>query len=168
MVMDTVTDYWSDDRAASGAGRRAVSGRETGFREVRDVGRGGVQVATPHRRPAVRSGGPGPVVCTESHAPDLHGSRLTSRGRLAVAVVWLVMAAVAGLMLATVPGESSQPPAVTTKVMVEPGETLWQLAGQVDSGADRHETVATIMSLNGLESASEIRPGDILLVPVQP
>lgn len=170
MVMDTITDYWSDDRPASGAGRRApASGRETDFRWIRDDrGVGSDPVAVPRRGQAQRAGRRGPVVCTDSHAPDLHGSRLTPRGRLVVAVVWLVMAAVAGLMLAAVPGEDSQPPTVTTKVMVEPGETLWQLAGQVESGTDRHETVATIMSLNGLDSASQIRPGDILLVPVQP
>lgn len=170
MVMDTVTDHRGNERTASRAGRRAaVPLREAAVRQVREDAHAGlVPAAAPHRT-AVRAGvRAGPVVCADSHAPDLHGSRLTPRGRLVVAVVWLVMAAVAALMLATMPGEGSQQPVDTTKVMVEPGETLWQLAGNLQPGAGTHETVATIMSLNDLESASQIRPGDILLVPVQP
>lgn len=177
MSMDTVTGHCSDRRPAGEPRRRvAVLGREAGPgeaglreadpREVADDERAGV--VSPHRS-AVRSGlRRGPAVCTSSHHRDLHGSRLTPRGRVVVALVWLLMAATAALMLATVPGDGGRAPATTTKVMVEPGQTLWQLAGVVQPAADRHETVDAIMSLNGLESASQIRPGDILVVPVEP
>lgn len=171
MAMDTVTGHWSGGRSASGV-ERGAGGSGQGasmYGVVDEVRPRNPPVAVPLRRSAPGSGGRrGPAVCADSHAPDLHGSRLTPRGRVVVAMVWLVMAAVAALMLATVPGDGSQAPAMTTKVMVEPGETLWQLAGDVQPTADRHDTIAAIMTLNGLGSASQVRPGDILIVPVQP
>jgi hypothetical protein len=167
MAMTTVTRVRerSRSRLHDGGGRVGVPSdiqwRDEGWPDEgwRDGG-----LVTPLRRSAPPRG---PAVCANAHAPDLHGSRLTPRGRLVVAAIWLVMAVVAGLMVAMIPGGDEEP-AVTTIVMVEPGETLWSLAGHFQSGADRHETIATIMAMNGLESASEIRPGDTLIVPVEP
>jgi hypothetical protein len=167
MAIDTVTGQWRGGRPAL-QGRAGAAEREASARSVLDeIDPGGTPVVVVRHRPAGRAvGRGGPVVCTDSHAPDLHGSRLTPRGRVLVALVWLVMGVIAALMVATIPGDGSQATAPTTKVMVEPGVTLWQLAGHVQPTADRHDTVATIMSLNDLESASQIRPGDILIVPV--
>jgi len=160
MALTTITGgrEWSRSRLRDGAGHGRV-GVPPDYQRRGDSG-----VAPLPRLSAARRG---PAVCADAHAPDLHGSRLTPRGRLVVAVIWLAMAVSAVLMVVVIPG-GDDAPAVTTKVMVEPGETLWLLAGYVQPGADRAETVATIMTLNGLESASEIRPGDILIVPVEP
>lgn len=169
MAIDTVTGPWGSEHRAMEARRRAGAlGRRAGAHTVlNDFGPDDGPVVVSRHLPAARAvGRRGPVVCRDSHAPDLHGSRLTPRGRVVVALVWLAMAAIAVLMVAAIPGDGSQAPGPTTKVMVEPGETLWQLAAQVQPGADRHDTVAAIMSLNDLESASQIRPGDILIVPV--
>lgn len=170
MAMDTVTGHWSDERPAWGSGRRSgVTQRDAGTWDVGDGAGRAAPVSAPRRRAVSPSGARrGPAPCADAHAPDLHGSRLTPRGRLIVAMVWLLMAASAVLMLATLPGDGAEPPVMTTKVMVEPGQTLRDLAAHVQPTADRQETVAAIMSLNGLESASQIRPGDILVVPVEP
>ena len=48
--------------------------------------------------------------------------------------------------------------------MVQPGETLWQIAEAAVPSADPRETVAVIMELNDLESAS-VQAGQGLLVP---
>lgn len=169
MAMETVTGHRSGERPAWAARRDAgVSARKASAAGVvGDGGPGNGPAVGAGRRPVRSVERRGPAVCADSHAPDLHGSRLTPRGRVVVALVWLAMAVVAALMVATVPGDGSAAPVVTTKVMVEPGVTLWDLAGDVQSGGDRQGTVAAIMSLNDLESASQIRPGDILLVPVE-
>lgn len=170
MAMDTITGHRNGGRPAWGSRRHAgVAARGASARGVlEDVRPGDAPAGVPQRRPEHSVGRRGPAACADSHAPDPHGSRLTPRGRVVVALVWLVMAVVAALIVVTVPGDGSRAPVTTTKVMVEPGETLWDLAGDVQPAADRHDTIAAIMSLNGLESASQIRPGDILLVPVEP
>lgn len=114
------------------------------------------------RRPA---GQPTPVVCAGSAEPSLHGARLTRRGRVVVAFAWLLLI-VAGALAFVRPwdGSPSAPTAVTT-VEVRGGDTLWELATDAAPTADPRETVAAIMELNGLSSAGDIRPGDVLEVP---
>ncbi|MFW5898977.1 MAG: LysM peptidoglycan-binding domain-containing protein, partial [Jiangellaceae bacterium] len=56
-------------------------------------------------------------------------------------------------------------PAETATVVIRPGDTLWGLAGDLAPGADRRVTVDQITELNGLPSAGEITPGDVLVVP---
>jgi LysM repeat protein len=86
-----------------------------------------------------------------------------------VALIWLAMVAAGALMVTGQLGNASGAPAVaTTKVMVQPGDTLWHLADIAAPEADLREAVSEIMRLNGLDSASDIRPGDVLVVPVQP
>jgi nucleoid-associated protein YgaU len=110
-----------------------------------------------------------PRSCEGSAAPDLHGSRLTARGRVVVAVAWLALA-----VLATAPflrlgdrqsDQRIERPTVTTTVVVEPGDTLWALAREVDAAADPRTVIGTIIELNGLRSAADIHPGDRLVVP---
>jgi LysM repeat protein len=48
---------------------------------------------------------------------------------------------------------------------VLPGESLWSIAGQVDSKANKGDLVAAIIDLNGL-SGSALQAGQRLRVPV--
>ncbi|RIQ30060.1 LysM peptidoglycan-binding domain-containing protein [Jiangella rhizosphaerae] len=116
------------------------------------------------RRPAGR---PTPVPCVGSAEPSLHGARLTRRGRVVVGFAWLMLI-VAGALAFVRPWEapagSGGATAVTT-VEVRGGDTLWELATDAAPTADPRETVAAIMELNGLSSASDIRPGDLIQIP---
>jgi len=118
--------------------------------------------AQPHRRSALR---PRAVACEQSYAADLHGSRLTRRGRLVVTAVWLLLAAFAAVGILR-PGLAADPaPEGTTTVVVQPGDTMWALARALDAEADPRAVVDTIVELNGLRSGADIHPGDVLLVP---
>jgi LysM repeat protein len=50
--------------------------------------------------------------------------------------------------------------------VVLPGETLWEIAGEVAPGVDRRVTVAQIVKLNDLASA-EVHAGQRLAVPAR-
>lgn len=115
------------------------------------------------RRPA---GQPTPVPCVGSAEPSLHGARLTRRGRVVVALAWLLLI-VAGALAFVRPWDGGAPSgaATTTTVEVRGGDTLWELAADVAPTADPRETVATIVELNGLSSAGDIRPGDLIQIP---
>jgi len=129
---------------------------------------GGEEAPRPGRRgrsgrhPA--SGPPRPVACDRSYETDLHGSRLTRRGKVLVAAVWLVFAVAIAVMVSR-PAEVPLP-AETATVTVKSGDTLWALAGDVAPDADPRITVEQIMELNRLQSASDIHPGDLLVVPL--
>jgi hypothetical protein len=56
-------------------------------------------------------------------------------------------------------------PAETTVVRVQPGESLWELAGRVAPDSDAAAVVERIRELNGVEGA--VHPGQPLTVPVQ-
>lgn len=94
------------------------------------------------------------------------GLRLTRRGRLVV-VVLVTLLAVAALLVghgtvdaSTTPGGS----AALRTVVVEPGETLWQISHRVAPHADPRDTVLRIEELNAL-AGPVVRPGQQLLVP---
>ncbi|HEX6232326.1 MAG TPA: LysM peptidoglycan-binding domain-containing protein [Jiangellaceae bacterium] len=121
----------------------------------------------PRVRPRHRRGVTGPpraVACERSFEPDIHGSRLTRRGRVVVGIIWLVFAA-AIIFMVSRPAELPVP-AETTTVTIRSGDTLWRVAGGVAPEADPRVTVDQIMELNGLQSASDLQPGDVLVVPV--
>ena len=109
-------------------------------------------------------GRPRPVACDRSYETDLHGSRLTRRGKILVAAVWLVFAVAIAFMVSR-PAEVPMPAEMAT-VTVKSGDTLWALAGDMAPGADPRITVEQIMELNGLRSAGDIHPGDLLVVPL--
>lgn len=123
----------------------------------------------PRRHVARRrlSGQPTPLPCVGSAAPSLHGARLTRRGRVVVALAWLLLI-VAGALAFVRPWDASPStgtPAAVTTVEVRGGDTLWELATDAAPTADPRETVAAIMELNDLSSAGDIRPGDVLEIP---
>ena len=91
--------------------------------------------------------------------------RLTARGR-AVATCLLVVLALAALLLtASVSGAgTSSTPVPVRHVVVEPGQTLWEIAGEVAPDEDRRDTVAAILELNALPGSS-VQAGQQIAVP---
>jgi hypothetical protein len=112
-------------------------------------------VAPPTRR---RVAGAPRVVVRTVCAPRLH---LPVRWLLAVAAA--VCFAVVGLGMLAGSGESSVPQR-TTVVRVEPGESLWELAGRVAPGSDASAVVDRIRELNG-GLGGGVTPGQPLTVP---
>jgi LysM repeat protein len=95
--------------------------------------------------------------------------RLTRRGRLAAVVLALLVllvatAALGRSVVAASTGHGGTPALAT--VVVEPGQTLWQLARTVAPHADPRDTVIRLERLNGLDSPV-VRPGQQLLIPAR-
>jgi negative regulator of sigma E activity len=96
--------------------------------------------------------------------------RLTRRGRvlarLAVAAL-VLLAVVAGVLLIdrSAAADSQAHPIPVSYRVVLPGETLWQIAGEVAPGTDRRDTVARIKELNALDTAA-VNAGQRIAVPV--
>lgn len=83
---------------------------------------------------------------------------------------WIAATVLATVALVVAPqafaNDASEAPASDTYV-VSQGETLWTIAQSLTpSGGDVRDTVATIKSMNVLES-STIIPGDQLVVPLR-
>jgi hypothetical protein len=62
-------------------------------------------------------------------------------------------------------GSTSRSMSVSYRTVL-PGETLWQIAGEVAPGVDRRDTVARIVELNALSSAG-VAAGQRIAVPQQ-
>ena len=84
------------------------------------------------------------------------GLRLTRRGRLVVLVLTAVLLLGAGWLLPQAgvgaASERDARPAVGY-VVVQPGETLWDVAGRVAPDADRRDTIERILAMNKLRDA---------------
>lgn len=80
-----------------------------------------------------------------------------------------VVLAVLALFMCTQIGWSYQPSQEYLSVAVEPGQTVWQLAS-VAAGDDMdvRQVVNEILEDNGLTGTSDIRPGQILCLPIAP
>lgn len=80
-----------------------------------------------------------------------------------------VVLAVLVLFMCTQIGWSYQPSQEYLSVAVEPGQTVWQLAS-VAAGDDMdvRQVVNEILEDNGLTGTSDIRPGQILRLPIAP
>ncbi len=90
---------------------------------------------------------------------------LTRRGRLAItllATVVLVGGGVIGAQSALAGDGATS--AGTATVVVQPGESLWSIAGDAVPGADRRDVIIDIQQLNGL-STSQVSAGQSLIVP---
>ncbi len=140
-----------------------VQGVRPAVRRVRPTGGMAPTVVRPGRGGGV-GGPPRPIPCDRSYEANFHGSRLTRRGKVVVAAIWLVFAVAIGSMVSR-PADVPLP-AATATVTVKAGDTLWALADQVAPDDDPRVTVEQIIRLNKLESAGDIHPGDILLVPM--
>ena len=90
--------------------------------------------------------------------------RLTKRGRRLVAAVVLVPLT-ALLWLVSGHGVAAMGTAPVTKtVVVQPGQSLWDLAVTAAPGADPRETVYEIKQMNHF-SSSDVIPGQAVVVP---
>lgn len=80
-----------------------------------------------------------------------------------------VVLAVLTLFMCTQIGWSYQPSQEYLSVAVEPGQTVWQLAS-VAAGDDMdvRQVVNEILEDNGLTGTSDIRPGQVLRLPIAP
>ncbi len=94
--------------------------------------------------------------------------RLTRRGRLIVFVALLV-AVLAGLV-AWGPSvtATSQPgtPVPARTVVVQPGETLWDIATRADPTGNVGDLVHEIAELNALPSTGDVQIGQRIAVPI--
>ena len=127
---------------------------------VRPSGHSGTH--RPSRPPRTTAPLPRAVACTSAR-PAPSRLRLTTRGRVVVGLLWVVILVVAGV--GVVRGWEAAEPVRTQAVVVSPGDTLWGLAVQARPGADPRATIAQIVEINGLGSWADIHPGDELLVP---
>ncbi|WP_347057493.1 LysM peptidoglycan-binding domain-containing protein [Blastococcus sp. HT6-30] len=98
--------------------------------------------------------------------PALPPLRLTARGRrLVAALALLLVLCVVALGTAVLGGDGAGLELMgTTRVIVEPGDTLWSIASAAAGGRDVREVVDGIQLLNGLDG-SAILPGQVLRLP---
>ena len=101
----------------------------------------------------------------DGHEPQL---RLTRRGRLAMFLSTLLMLGVLGVILGSTTVATDEPgaPVPASMVVVEPGQTLWDLAAAANPNGDIRTTVDDIMRLNSIESAGGLQAGDTIAVPL--
>lgn len=127
--------------------------------------------------PRLQSGQPRAGQLDDRHAAQARPAaqaplRLTRRGKIVFIGIPLVVLAALLLSFAgffNSPAKASDSaadlavtPAVT--VTVQPGDSLWAIAGRVDSGRDARDVVADIVQLNNL-SGGAVLPGQQLYVP---
>jgi hypothetical protein len=96
--------------------------------------------------------------------------RLTRRGR-AVLIILAAAVTLVSLWLtvgtgALAGGRESRAPSTRGEiVVVEPGETLWDIATDTDPGNDPRLVVQRILDLNGMGGDPTVRPGQELRLP---
>jgi LysM repeat protein len=111
-----------------------------------------------------------------SRAPAVRPApiRLTRRGRIVVGTLTgIVVAALAALIWLAVAGQAQasgdakvgrSTGGTVARVVVQPGQTLWGIASQVDPGADPRVIIPQIVDMNSLSSTA-INVGQVLWVP---
>lgn len=152
--------------------RSQLSSRSTsGYPLVSAVGRARpVPARTRPQRPAAARSPRATSARARSQRPAAP-VRLTRRGRLVVragSAGLVLLALTAGVLLLDRPAQAGSTPQsvpVSYRVVL-PGETLWQIAGEVAPKADRRDTVARILDLNALSTAG-VAAGQRIAVPVQ-
>lgn len=129
-------------------------------------------IATPFVRPAARVSERAQRISERPAArgdvrPARRSVRLTRRGRLLVTLTLTAVAVVAFVLSGLGPAGAGTPTTAgqTRVVTVAPGQTLWQIAGQIAPGRDPRDVVAQITALNHLR-ADQLAAGQELLVPV--
>jgi hypothetical protein len=98
---------------------------------------------------------PQPLPCAGAGA-DPSRLRLTTRGRLAVALMWALLVLLAAVAIVRPWSADAAGATATREVVVTPGLTLWQLAEQVAPDAEPRATISEIVRLNDLPSAGAI------------
>lgn len=126
--------------------------------------------AAPMRQRPGRAGSRGPRYAT-APAPAIPDTfRLTRRGELLIRRVTaaLVVLAVAGVITALaigVVGLVRPAEQASRTVVVQPGQSLWQIADEHSSGGDVRDEIERIRSANAL-SGADVQAGQRLIVPV--
>jgi len=102
---------------------------------------------------------------THGDEPQL---RLTRRGRLVMFLSTVLMLGLLGIILGSTTVATDEPgsPVPATMVVVEPGQTVWDLAAKANPDGDIRTTVDDIMRLNSIESAGGLQAGDTIAVPL--
>ena len=117
--------------------------------------------------PAAR-GARGPVRRPRPSAPS-SSLRLTRRGRVVIALASILMlfgvTVVSGVFSADAGSSAAEQGRATGVVVVQAGESLWQIAQDIAPQADPRETVTTIRELNGLGDTTVV-PGQSIVVPI--
>ncbi len=105
--------------------------------------------------------------------PAVQGTRgaaveLTRRGRLVLFLAVLVVTGALGVLVGG-PALSTDAPhhAVTRTVVVQPGQTLWEIARKTAPEKDPRVVIAEIVDLNSLSSSGAIRAGQPLYIPAR-
>ena len=93
---------------------------------------------------------------------------LTRRGRLLVFVALMVavLAAIVALGPSVVATSEAGDPVPVRTVVVQPGETLWDIASRVDPNGNVGDMVHRIADLNALPSTGELQIGQEIAVPM--
>jgi LysM repeat protein len=84
---------------------------------------------------------------------------------LASAAFLFAVTVVSGVFSADAGSSAAEQGRATGVVVVQAGESLWQIAQDIAPEADPRETVTTIRELNGLDDAPVV-PGQSIVVPV--
>jgi nucleoid-associated protein YgaU len=84
----------------------------------------------------------------------------------AAAVTVLLSVTVVPAVASGVAAALSPVPTGSTTVVVEPGQSLWQIAQTVAPSGDTASMVARIADANGITRADQLRPGQRLQVPL--
>lgn len=97
--------------------------------------------------------------------------RLTRRGRIVFGVLAGALAALVFVCIAMFSGSqavanSEVGDAEFGYVVVQPGDSLWQVASEIDPSVDPRDLVAEIIRLNQLPS-SDVQAGDAVAVPLR-
>jgi nucleoid-associated protein YgaU len=126
---------------------------------VRGSGAGGPAARPEERRRR-------PVTSPPVRRPGGRGLRLTRRARLLAAVLTLALGVAIGSWLGPflAGGGGDLRLAGVQSVVVQPGDTLWSIAGTVAGTADVREVVGRIQELNDLQGTVLI-PGQVLELP---
>ena len=92
--------------------------------------------------------------------------RITTRGRIVLVTIIALAIVAVSLMLATpiASAGNEDVPNTYEYITVLSGDTLWDIAAEVDPSADPRDVVAEIMALNQLSSAA-LTPGQNLAIP---
>lgn len=136
-----------------------------------------------HYRPGKRRGSHSQQGAEGLHGPHSGGRpsgpagkpprlRLTRRGRIVLIGLPLVLLAALLLSLAGLlnsPAKAADAASglsvtETVSVTVQPGESLWAIAGSVDPARDPRDVIADIVQLNNLDNG-KVMPGQQLFVP---
>jgi len=105
-----------------------------------------------------------PVRARQGGRPaPLSSVRLTRRGRIVLGIVLSAVLMVVGSWSADAETQSSGAPA-TGVVVVQAGQSLWEIASSVAPESDPRATITAIRDLNGLGSDAVV-PGQALVVP---